>query len=311
VRSRRTPLVFALVALSSCSVLNNLDEYSGGTRDASVSDSTTEVGSDSSIDGPDDTTPDSTVDTTDGAKDDTPDTADAGPDVAIDSGTDTADATVPDTTDAADVADTTDTAVVEAGPCGSVCSFGISEVMVRAVSGAGDKREWVEFTNYTSGTLDISAVTVKIFTTSEKASFTFPAGTTLTAGEAIVVADDDTSFKADVTTGYGLGKVFSFAKPAGDILVNSSFNVRLYAPGVSAPYEDALVSRSTWPAGRAYAYPPPTSVCPASGRLTGTGALTAPWKDVPVDVAQKYGEYPVGTPLYGTPTKANTGVACP
>lgn len=310
---RPTPLVFVVAALASCSVLNNLDEYTGGGHDGSLADSGTDVGSDGTDTRSDDGIEsgiDSGTDTSDTAP--LPDTADSGTDVLVDSGVDTADTadtTVIDSSDASDVADVAD--VAEAGSCGSVCSFGISEIMVRAVSGAGDKREWVEFTNYGSGTLDISGVTVKVFTTLEKASFTFGTGTTLSAGEAVVIADDDVSFKADVTTGYVLGKVFSFAKPVGDVLVNGTFNVRLYAPGVTAPYEDALVSRSTWPAARAYAYPPPSTTCPATGRLTSTGTLTSPWKDVPLDTSQKYGEFPLGTPLYGSPTKANTGVACP
>ena len=298
-------------AVASCSVLVDVSDYSGGPmRDtgSSLVDGNADV-ADAAKDSDRESSADSVIDTSDtGVKPDDADTAtgdDADSDVLVDSGADALDAgdTLPDV-----VAD-----APEAGACGSVCMFGISEIMPRAVAGSGDKHEWVELTNYGSSALDVSGVTVKVFssTTGEKASFTFLAGTPpLAAGEAVVIADDDVALKADVTGGYVLGKVFSFLKPTGDVFINSSpFDVKVYASGVSAPYETGTFSHS-WVAGRSYSYPAPAALCPASARFTATGTPTAPWKETPADAASKYGEQPVGTALYGTPTKANT-VVCP
>jgi hypothetical protein len=307
------------LGVGACSLAYDLTDYSGGTtaKDSGVVDS----------DVIDSASTDTAVDDTGGDTALPPDDTD----VKVDAGSDT---TLADATDGSVVDSGADTSVDDtasdsgAGPdvmpetpmsdagCGSLCLFGVSELMVRPTSGTGDKREWVELTNYDSAPVDVSGVTVKVFSTSEKATFTFPAGTVLAAGEAVVIADDEAAFKADVSVGYTLGKVFAFGM-AGDIFVNGGPTVRVYAPGSSVAYETSISSKSTWTVGHSYAYPPPASACPATGRfVTGTGAYSAAWKETPADLGSKYGEYMFGAPampvaLYGTPTKSNVGIACP
>ena len=208
------------------------------------------------------------------------------------------------------------------GACGTVATnFALSEIMVRATAGSSDPREWIELTNYDLCPHDVSGVTVKVVSSTgvEKATFTFPSGTTLAAGEAVVIADIDTAFKTDVSTAYSatLGKVFSFDTTAGgSILVNGSdFEIDVYGAGASTAYEKDIVKTRSWSAGVSFAYPIPATACPVSGRTDASGALKAPpWKDVSTTAADSYGSYGSGASavtLYGTPTKANTGVSCP
>jgi len=203
----------------------------------------------------------------------------------------------------------------DATGCGvALRDFGVSEVMARGTSGIGDRREWVELTNYGSSPLDVSGVTVKIHSGSglpEKASLTLPAGTNVAAGAAIVIAGERATFVADVPTSYGLGTVLEFGKT--DLMVNSGgTEIRIYGPGCAMPYETFAVPSRTWAVGQPWAYPPPSVTCPASARLSGTTPGTA-WKEVP-NSTTPYGSYTAGDSgtqnVYGTPTKANN-VACP
>ena len=138
-------------------------------------------------------------------------------------------------------------------------------------------------------------------------------GTTLAASEAIVIAIDKTTFLDNLVSGFS-AKTFDFAK-LGDILVNSSaFEVRVFGPSCTTPYETASVSRSAWPAGQSFAYPPASGTCLSTARLTATNALAAQWKDTAKDAAYVYGNVSIDgglQPLYGTPGKPNVGVACP
>jgi len=325
----RTSLVLGLVLVGasvSCTVLEDMSGYTGGkSTDSGVaadSAADTQVATDDGVD--------STVTDTGSPADATTDT-----NVADSTTTETlADTAVADTavadTAVADtaVADTAvadtgvDTGVDAAGCTGFPGVFGLSEIMVRAISGAmfaSDRREWLEFTNYGSTTLDVSGVTMKLIGgTLERASFTFPSGTTLAAGEAVVVAIDKTTLMGDVSSSYATIRVFDLAKTTGDVLTNSSaVDVKLFAQAACATaYETATVPSRSWPIGQSHAYPVPSTTCPVSGRLTGTGTLSPPWKDATKDVASQYGTVALpgdaGTQgLYGTPGKANTGIACP
>lgn len=311
-------LLSAGAGAAACSLAYDLTDYSGGTtaKDSGIVDSVVDT------EGPADS---STEDTEgDSESPDTDVTADSSDSTIVaEAGDGATDTKMADDTSVAETAVDSGTmtdAVVETpmtdAGCGALCLFGVSEIMVRPTSGTGDKREWVELTNYDSTSLDVSGVTVKVFSSTEKASFTFPAGTTLAAGEAVVLVDDEVSFKADVDATYTLGKVYGLAMtPLSDVFVNGGPTVRVYAPGSSTSYESAITSKSTWTVGHSYSYPPPSAACPASARFTaGTGAYSASWKETPADVASQYGQYmSAGMPviLYGTPTKSNAGIGCP
>lgn len=232
---------------------------------------------------------------------DTKISTDAGADATFDTGL------VPDTADTA-VADVLDTAFVpETGGC-TLASFGLSEVMVQTTSGAGDTREWLELTNYGACPLDVSGVRVTVFNgPTVSASLLFPSPTMVAAGEAIVIAANESGFRGSVTV--TLGRVFNFGLPSGGLFPNlGESRVRLYAAGSSVAYEDIALPVRTWPVGQSYAYPVPSAACPASSRIVG-GAPGPAWKDTPI-TGPKFGDV-AGSPLYGTPTKANGGIACP
>lgn len=320
--SPRTSLLLGLlVSTASCTVLEDMGGYSGGAPDTGTSTidtgtspvdtgASTETGAEDSGTVDTGTAKDSSVDST---------VTDSGVDSTVtDSGADTA---IADTgsVDTA-VADTGVDTSFDAAGCGLLTNvFGISEIMVRAVNGTmftADRYEWIEFTNYGSTTLDVSGVTAKVFGgTTEKAAFTFPTGTTLAAGEALVIAIDKTTFMTAVSSSWGTIKVFDFGK-SGDILTNgSAFDVRLYAAGCPTPFESATVPARTWSIGVSWAYPVPSTTCPASGRLTGTNALSSSWKESAKDTASTYGTLALPSDagvqsMYGTPGKSNAGVAC-
>ena len=308
--TRRIVLAMVLSMTSSCTVLEDLEGYAGGA-DGQAPDEDTGTP-------PEDTLPsvdaDAPADTA--AGDATlADTALADTKV---SDTGVADTKVADTAVAdTKVSDTAvaDTVVAEAAVCTPWSKLGLSEVMVRVVSGTGDKREWLELTNYESSPLDIGGATVKVIGSAiEKASFTFPAGTVLAAGEALVVAVDKASFLGDFATPPSI-KVFDFAK-ISDVMTNTTaFDVRLFAPGCTVtPYENITLSRGTWTLAQSFAYPVPSSACPAADRINAAGGPTTPWKDTTKDVANNFGSLTVGgvtTQLYGTPGRPNAGVVCP
>lgn len=290
----RSILLLLAAADVGCTVLNNLDGYAGGARD--IGDTSTTVVVDS--DAPDTFVP---VDT-------------AMPDTFVE---ETAAETPGDST--TDVSDTADSATMEttvtdsdAGPCGvAFVDFGLSEFQVRGTFGMGDKREWVELTNYGSTALDVSNVSVKIFSGMEKASLLLPAGTTVMPGASIVIVGDKATFTADIPMSYGLGSVFEFVK--ADYLLNSvASEVRIFGPGCATPYETAIIPSKTYAVGQPWAYPSPSATCPASARLTTGGALGAAWKEVPLSTTPygSYGGEAAMTNLYGSPTKPNN-VACP
>lgn len=324
--SPRTSLVLGLVLASatvSCTVLEDMGGYTGGTAaDSGIAATDSTVpGTDTSV-VEDDGVVDTNVPDTGSPKDSTvPDTG-TPPDTAVtDTGTDTG--VAPDTA----VTDTGGTTVDAADCTGFPNVFGISEVMVRAVNGSmfsSDRREWIEFTNYGSTSLDISGVTAKVIGGGtppvEKATVTFPPGTTLAAGEAVVVAIDKPTFMSDLSSSWGTIKVFDFGKTSGDVLTNSaSFDVKLYAQaGCTTAFESATVPGrgSAWTVGVAYGYPIPNTTCTVAGRLTTAGGLSAPWKDASKDSASTYGTLTLPSDagvqsMYGTPGKPNTGIACP
>lgn len=316
---RASLLLGLIVSTASCTVLEDMSGYSGGAPDTGTS--VVDTG----------TPPvDTSVTTETGGTDSG--TVDTGT-VSMDTGVDSTvtDSTITDSSVDTSTPDTgtVDTAVVDTGVdtsfdaagCGLLTNvFGISEIMVRAVNGTmftADRYEWIEFTNYGSTTVDVSGVTAKVFGgTTEKASVTFPAGTTLAAGEAAVVAIDKTTFMTAVSSSWGTIKVFDFGK-SGDILTNgSAFDVRLYAAGCPTPFESATVPARTWSIGVSWAYPVASTTCPASGRLTGTNTLSSSWKEAAKDAPSTYGTLPLPSDagvqsMYGTPGKANAGVACP
>lgn len=288
-------LLLATCPAGACTVLNSMDGYAGGARDTGT------IAVDS-------TAPDTA--TTDTAQPDTTLPADTFETAAVDSAMDAADSAA----DSATV-DTLDTAVVDTGdtgPCGAgYADFGLSEFQVRGTFGTGDKREWVEITNYGSVPLDVSGVVVKVFSGTERATFSIPAATTVPANGSVVLAGDKTTFSADVLASYGLGTVYDFGKV--DYIVNSAASeVRLFAPGCTTPYEVAVMPSKMYAIGQPWAYPAPSATCPASARLTAGGVLGAAWKEVPVSTTA-YGSYAIDggmQQLYGTPTKPNN-VACP
>ncbi len=331
--SPRASLVLGLLLVgssASCTVLEDMNGYTGGPEDASSTGddvalpADAEVGADGAIDDASMPPSDTGVADSGGSKNDTSPADTFAPDTSAPdtSATDTlvpdtsaTDTFVPDTS----VPDTAavDSSVADASSCGAALlhAFGLSELMVRAASGIGDKREWLELTNYTSGSLDVSGVTVKIVGGGiEKASLTFPSGTVLAAAGAVVVAVDKATFTAELTAPFTAIKVYDFAKIA-DVMTNTTpFEVRVLGAGCTTPYETVTVSRGTWPTGQSFAYPPPSASCSVAGRFTATATLSAPWKDATKDAANLYANQPAdgGTvPLYGTPGKPNTGVACP
>lgn len=334
--NRRKYVAFGigLVALgcgsfAACS-LTNLDEYTSGGGDSGGDTGSGDGGKDATLDTADSSGKDSALDTLDSTVDDSAaDVADSRPDAsldaldsAVDSTVDTADATVVDTADVgSDVGDAPDTFdVLALGDVGDascpITALGLSEVMVRPVSGSGDAHEWLELTNYGSCDIDIGGITVKVVSSSiEKGTFTFPDATTVAPGASVVVADNDLILKADVIPGYTLGTVFSFGKP-GDVFVNGgNITVSLYARGAGTAFEAAFIpSRgSSWSGlGRSYGYPVPSTACPASARLGAGGTLSSTWKDAPILPSSQYGDAGVdAVGFYGSPTKPNTDIACP
>ncbi len=293
VQFRWLTLVALVAPATACTVLNDLDGYSGGKRDTGVIVDTGAV---------DTAVPDTAKPVEDTSAPDTA-TADSG-------AADTASAdSVATETMTVDSAMDTSADATDGGAC-VLADFGLSEFQVRGTFGSGDKREWIELTNYGTSLLDVSGVTVKIFSGTEKASLTFPAGTTVAAGAAVVIVGDKAVFSADVTA-ITLGAVFEFAK--NDYLVNSSSSeVRIFAPGCASASETAVIPSKMYSIGQSWAYPAPTAACPASARLMAGGTLGTAWKEVPVTTTS-YGSYTgdAGTQaLYGTPTKPNN-VACP
>jgi hypothetical protein len=321
----------AIVTASACS-LTNLDPYTSG---GGVVD--TGGNNDATTDAKIDTRPDSTkidegVDTEGETSEDTGVADTAKVDSTVVDTSDAADGSVADTIEAGDTADTrdstvaettTDTAPVETnlGDTGDascpITAFGISEIMVRPIAGSADQHEWLELTNYGTCTIDVGGVTVRVSSSgTEKAVFTFPDATMVTAGTGVVIAGTESVFRGDILPTYTLGQVFNFAK-TGDILVNGgNITITIAAAGSSTPYETAFVpSRgSSWPGlGRSYAYPVPSATCPVSGRFATGGTLSATWKDTPATTSDQYGgaSGDAGAPLYGSPTQPNTDIACP
>ncbi len=340
-RSSSAFSVCLLLALtpSACSLTNDLSGYAGGpAADSAVSDSMTSDTTVVVVDTgePDEdtgTVADATVDTaTDGGSPDgtSTDTRLAETAVVPDSTLDASD-TRTDTGTPTDTSTTVvdsavvDSAVVDAADTGpSPCTtafarFGVSELMVRAISGTlspSDRHEWLELTNFGTAPLDVGGVTVRVYAsngTTEKATFTFAAATVVPTGESLVVASNRTLFLADVSAAYAIvpEKVFDFAKP-GDLLANSGFEIRLYGPGCVAAYETAKVTTRTWAEGQTYVFP---SGCLASDRYTATSTLTTKWEDTPATAGLQYGtvsgEDAGALPLFGSPAKPNSGVACP
>jgi hypothetical protein len=303
-RCARTPsvtsrpiLLLLATAPVACTVLNSMDGYTGGTKDTGTAVVDSAV-VDTSL-------PMDTAMPVDTSMEDTE---------VVDSGKDTfvPDSGMVDSIVIDSAMDSATTEVTDTAGCGlALVDFGLSEFQVRGTFGTGDKREWIELTNYGTSKLDISGVTVKVFSGSEKASFTFPAGTMVDSGGAVVVVGDKALFTADVMTSFGLGTVFDFAK--SDYIVNSAASeVRIFGPGCASPYETAVIPSKMYTIGQPWAYPAPTATCPASARLMAGGALGAAWKEVPASTTS-YGSYATEagmTTLYGTPTKPNN-VACP
>lgn len=281
----------------ACTVLNNMDGYAGGVKDtgsAAVDSNAPDTGS-----APIDTAMpvDTNIEEDTSVADSTKDTATPPDTFVADTGS----------------GDVVTTEVADTAGCGlAFADFGLSEFQVRGTFGMGDKREWIELTNYGATKLDIAGVTVKIVSGGgEKASFSFAPGTMVDGGQAVVIVGDRATFTADVMATYGLGTVYEFGK--SDYLVNSAASeVRIFGPGCSTPYETAIIPSKTYTIGQPWAYPPPSSTCPLSSRLMAGGALGSAWKEVPVSTTS-YGSYGAdagATTLYGTPTKANN-VACP
>ncbi len=204
----------------------------------------------------------------------------------------------------------------DGGGCAVVGGFGVSELMVRAISGMGDGHEWLELTNYTSCALDVSGVTVQVLETGStfvRGQLTFPSGTVLAAGEAVVVADAVTTFETDAPA-VPATQVFGFAAGGSgtDVLVNSkAIIITLTAASGGAPYESITVPvpAGGWPLGQSYAYPVPSMSCPASGRIVG-GAPSGTWKYTSPTPGNEFALIST-VPEYGSPAAANTSIACP
>lgn len=323
--------VLLLGSLASCSLTVDLAGYASGddasldASDGDIDSAADDTGPDSALDSGVDTSmppppdalaeggadADATVDGAEASVDAAADAADAS-----DAKTDAADATPADAADAADASDAAD-----AGPCATVRNVGLSEVMVRSISGVGDTHEWFEIANYdASCTYDVGGLKVRMLswnssslTFIEKATFTVPAGVSLAPGGTLVFADTRASFLVDAgayytTNGLDQSLVFDFGKTLGDLWVNSADNeVEIYPPGATTPSETTVVkSRSTWPIGRSFEF---ASVCdPALRLLTGPPVTTSThWTDAPATVANQYGSAPTmpATALYGSPGRKN------
>jgi hypothetical protein len=360
-RVSRSFVVTSLVVLAAgvgCSLTVDLSGYSdgdGAVADAAEdgapeaqADGASDVSIDTEIDSASDTTldtseevADSTVaDTSDAAADTAPEAAaDTAPDAAADTAPDAAADTAPEaaadtapeaTADAADAADAADT--YDGNPCSIPTHLGLSEVMVRAVSGTGDTHEWFEIANYdTTCTYDVGGLRVRTLSPStsdagpawyETSTFTVPAGVVLAPGKAMVFADVRATFLADAgsyytTNGLDTNLVFDLNKTLGGVLVNTSdFQIEFYAPGQTLPLENVTIkTRTTWPLGQSRALPSPCD--PLNQRLTTVAPITTSthWMDTPASVTYQYGSLASdagATTFYGTPGRKNDiSTTCP
>ncbi len=338
-----------LVAGAGCSLTVDLSGYAGGD-DAAADASDTALDTtleDTPLDGGDDTldaTPppdtlgegggdaDGSLDASDAA--DAHDAADASDaadahDASVDATSDATSDAISDAADASDSrADASDAAdAADAGPCATVRNVGLSEIMIRTISGTGDTHEWFELTNYDATcTFDVGGLRVQTqswSTTSlafiNKASATVPAGIKLAPGASLVFADLKATFLADASsyvTTYGLDTSliidlnFSF----GDLFVNGADNVvDVYYPGATLPSESTTVKARgmTWPAvGRSFEFP--ASCDPTLRLLAGSPVTTSVhWVDTTSVAAEQYGAIAT-VAAYGTPGRKNDlPTACP
>jgi hypothetical protein len=336
-RVSRSFVVTSLVVLAAgvgCSLTVDLSGYSDG--DGAVADAAedgapeaqADGASDVSIDTEIDSASDTTLDTSEEVADSTvADTSDAAADTAPEAAADTAPEATADAADAADAADTYD-----GNPCSIPTHLGLSEVMVRAVSGTGDTHEWFEIANYdTTCTYDVGGLRVRTLSPStsdagpawyETSTFTVPAGVVLAPGKAMVFADVRATFLADAgsyytTNGLDTNLVFDLNKTLGGVLVNTSdFQIEFYAPGQTLPLENVTIkTRTTWPLGQSRALPSPCD--PLNQRLTTVAPITTSthWMDTPASVTYQYGSLASdagATTFYGTPGRKNDiSTTCP
>jgi hypothetical protein len=347
-----------LASLAGCSLTVDLAGYAGGGDDASADASDGDIDTtveDTSVDTGEDTTSDSGVDTSvtppdaDAASDagdateasvdsgaadadaksdatdatDATDAADAA-DAKLDAA-DATDATIADASDAADAADAADSS--DAGPCATVRNVGLSEIMIRTISGTGDTHEWFELTNYDAAcTFDVGGmrVTTQSWSTTSmafisKANVTLPAGTKLAPGASLVFADLKATFLTDASsyiTTYALDTslIIDLNWTFGDLFVNGADNiVDVYYPGATLPSESVTIKArgATWPTvGRSFEFP---GVCdPALRLLAGTPVTTSThWTDTTSVAAEQYGTIAANS-IYGTPGRKNDlPTACP
>jgi hypothetical protein len=265
----------------------------------------------------------------------TPDSGAVGPDSAVDTGADAgfdttvSDTALPDVVDAAsDSADSlvavdvseVGTDAADAGPCATVRNVGLSEIMIRTISGTGDTHEWFELTNYDAAcTFDVGGmrVTTQSWSTTSmtfiaKANVTIPAGVKLAPGASLVFADLKSTFLTDAAgyfTTYGLDSslVIDLNWTFGDLFVNGYDNkVDIYYPGATTPSEGATISArgTVWPTvGRSFEFP---SICdPTLRLLAGSPATTSThWVDTTAVAAEQYGNVAANS-IYGTPGRKN------
>lgn len=328
-----------LASFAGCSLTVDLAGYADGDDaaidtaiDTAAEDTREDTGGDTNEDTS--TIPPDTLAESGGDADATGDDADAG-DSSVVADADAADAT-PDATDATDATDASDAAdasdasdAADAGPCGTVRNIGLSEVMVRSISGTGDTHEWFEIANHDpSCTFDVGGLKVRMLSWSssslifiEKGNVTVPAGVSLPPGGTLVFADTRAAFLVDAGAYYtanGLDQslVFDLGKAGGDLWVNSADNeVEIYPPGATTPSETVVVkSRSTWPIGRSFEFP---VICDPTLRLLPGPPVTTSthWTDTPATAANQYGSVatmPTATTLYGSPGRKNeVPAACP
>jgi hypothetical protein len=348
-----------LASLAGCSLTVDLAGYAGGGDDASADASDGDIDTtveDTSVDTGEDTTSDSGVDTSLDTSGDVgvdtsvtppPDASDAADasDVAdvreasvdadasdaTDAKPDSADSSLGDAADAADTADATDatdaTDTADGNPCGPVRNVGLSEIMIRTISGTGDTHEWFELTNYDAAcTFDVGGmrVTTQSWSTTSmafisKANVTLPAGTKLAPGASLVFADLKATFLTDASsyiTTYALDTslIIDLNWTFGDLFVNGADNiVDVYYPGATLPSESVTIKArgATWPTvGRSFEFP---GVCdPALRLLAGTPVTTSThWTDTTSVAAEQYGTIAANS-IYGTPGRKNDlPTACP